>query len=101
MSKKLKAEKALNRSTIDGVEEVAEELNEDGIEELEYESDRSLPDGEENLEVEGEDALTVATTALDSTCENGTSPLDEAAKQQAYEREYQTLMEQFDEEKRH
>jgi len=45
--------------------------------------------------------MTVATTALDSTYENGRGPEDDLAKQEAYEREYHALMDQYDEEKRH
>jgi len=70
--------KNLNRSPriekpIDGIEEVQEnkEGEEDGetkeIEEIEYVSEKSLEEGQEEEEDVERDALTVATTALDST----------------------------------
>jgi len=39
-----------------------------------------------------DDAMTLATTALDSTCENFNNPEDDEAKQEAYEKEYHSLM---------
>ena len=71
------------------------------VEEIEYVSDKSLEDDEaEDVE---RDALTVATTAIESTFNETVdqkSPEEDMAKLEQYEKEYQALLDQYDEEKK-
>lgn len=81
---------------VDEIEEVQENIEDDekkNIEEIDYVSDKSLEDDEE-ADVE-RDALTVATTALESTFNDTVdqkSPEEESGKLELYEKEYQSLL---------